>query len=105
MGENNAFGGIRLCCGGCVVQSSPGRSVLVVKAQKNPGDVNSYRPISLTNTISKLMEKIVVTKLSTLIQNALPPSQAVFRPDLDITDQLLAMDVRKAFATMWQDGL
>ena len=94
------------------------------KAHKNPGDVNSYRPISLTNTISKLMEKIVVTKFTTLIQNSLPPSQAGFRPGIEITDQLLrvftpienateknfaaviaALDVRKAFDTMWHDGL
>ena len=98
---------------------------MLPKAQKNPGDVNSYRPISLTNTISKLMEKVVVTQFSTLIQNALPLSQAVFRPDLEITGQLLgmftrienatrnrgfavviaAMDFRKALDTMWNDGL
>ena len=93
------------------------------KAKKNPGDVNSYRPISLTNTISKLKQKIV-TKFSTLIQSTLPSRQAGFRSGLEITDQLrvftpieiatknrnfaaviAALDVRKAFDRMWHDGL
>ena len=71
------------------------------------------------------MEKIVVFKYSDIIQNSLPSSQAGFRPGLEINDQLLrvltpiehavnnrgfasviaALDVQKAFDTMWHDGL
>jgi Exonuclease III len=99
--------------------------LMIPKPNKNPGDPNSYRPISLTNTISKLMEKIIVRKYNPLIQKVLPPSQAGFRPGMEITDQLLrvltpiehslhnrgfttiiaALDIQKAFDTMWHDGL
>ena len=95
------------------------------KPNKHPGNVNSYSPNSLTNTFSKLMEKVITNKFSELIQNSLPNSQVGFRPGIEITDQLLrvftpiedavinkgfasviaALDVQKAFDTMWHDGL
>ena len=33
--------------------------VMIPKPQKNKQDINSYRPISLLNTISKLLEKVI----------------------------------------------
>ena len=94
------------------------------KSGKKNDDVNNYRPISLTNTISKLLEKIIVNKLETILTNIIPRTQAGFRPNTEITDQILtvltpiehaankkhysiitALDIRKAFDTMWHNGL
>ena len=36
----------------------------VLKPGKDPHNVSSYRPISLTNTIGKVMEKLVTNRLS-----------------------------------------
>ena len=35
----------------------------VLKMGKNVEDISSYRPISLTNTIGKIMEKLVTNRL------------------------------------------
>ena len=76
---------------------------MFAKPDKNPGDPNSYRPISLTNTISKLLEKIIVNKNTPIIQNSLPESQAGFRPGVEITDQLLRVITPIEHATKIED--
>ena len=37
--------------------------IMIPKLGKNPMDVSSYRPISLLPTISKVFEKLLLTKL------------------------------------------
>jgi len=36
----------------------------ILKPNKNKNDLNSYRPISLTNTFSKLMKRMIVNRLN-----------------------------------------
>ena len=78
-----------LLCGYLPQRWKEAHILLFPKQNKNPSDMNSYRPISLTNTISKLLEKIIIQKFSDQIQNSLPDSQAGFRKGIEITDQLL----------------
>ena len=99
--------------------------LMFAKQGKDRSDVGNYRPISLTPTICKIIEKILVNRLQPLLNNILPPSQAGFRPGINITDQLLkvytdlenmtinrsfttimmALDIHKAFDTVWLNGL
>ena len=95
------------------------------KQGKSPDNTANYRPISLTNTMSKILEKIIIRKLESKLTNVIPKTQAGFTPNTEIIDQLLtvitpiehatknrkhtgliiALDVRKAFDTMWHNGL
>ena len=55
-----------------------------LKPHKNKTDLNSYRPISLTSTTSKIMEKMIVNRLNWYLEtnNLLNPNQAGFRKNL-----------------------
>ena len=87
---------------------------------------SDYRPISLLPVLSKLMERLVSTRLSFWLEtnSLLPQEQAGFRPGQSAEFQLtrvtedihrawrrgevtvaVFLDVRKAFDTVWRDGL
>ena len=50
---------------------------LVPKCQ-NPETINNYRPISLCNTIYKVVTKIIVARIRPLLSNLISPVQAAF---------------------------
>ena len=98
----------------------------ILKVGKNKNDINSYRPIALTNTISKLMEKLIVKRLSWYLEkhNLLNPSQSGFRKFRSTCDPVIRLlheadisvksgnitigiliDFSKAFDLLWIDGL
>ena len=55
---------------------------MISKPGKNPKDVSSYRPINLLPTISKLLEKIILTKIDKNLNPQdwiIPNHQAGFR--------------------------
>ena len=99
--------------------------ILFPKPGKDLTNPTNYRPISLIPTISKILERILTNRLHPLIQHILPPTQAGFRPGYDITDQIVrlmtdlqnetfnhrrtttlaALDIKRAFDTVWLDGL
>lgn len=100
--------------------------LLFPKPGKDASDPANYRPISLTPTIAKLMEKVLVSRLQVYLRdrNMIPDSQAGFRPGVQPTDQLIrvltpieeayskrhysilvALDARRAFDTVWLDAL
>lgn len=100
--------------------------LLFPKPGKDLTNVNNYRPISLTLTICKLLERILNRRLQLHIDDAelIPNTQAGFRPHINIVDQLLkiltpielareqgqtaaivALDLQRAFDTVWHDGL
>ncbi|GBM07305.1 RNA-directed DNA polymerase from mobile element jockey [Araneus ventricosus] len=94
------------------------------KPGKNPQKADSYRPISLLSTISKLTEAIILKRLTAFTEDKLVPFQFGFRKKLSTTDQLLRMaeiirdnlensrdtgavfiDIAKAFDSVWLEGL
>lgn len=100
--------------------------LLFPKPGKDLTNVDNYRPISLTLTVCKLMERILNRRIQQYVDEAglIPDTQAGFRPHIDITDQLLkiltpiqlarerrqttaivALDMQRAFDTVWHDGL
>ena len=89
-------------------------------------DVSSYRPISLTSCIVKVLERIINTRLKWLLEseNLLASEQAGFREHHCTEDQttylaqeledgfqhkkqtfIVWVDLQKAFDTVWTDGL
>ncbi|GBL86083.1 hypothetical protein AVEN_209541-1, partial [Araneus ventricosus] len=62
--------------------------VPIPKPGKNPQKADSYRPISLLSTISKLTEAIILKRLTAITEKKLVPFQFGFRKKLSTTDQL-----------------
>jgi hypothetical protein len=68
--------------------------IAIPKPGKDPTNVTSYRPISLTNTICKVMETMVNNRLKHhLEQNQLPAeTQSGLRIKLSTLDQLIRLE-------------
>lgn len=98
----------------------------IFKSGKNPADVSSYRPISLTNSIAKIFEKLVKEKIERFVmkKKIIPPQQFGFRKKHSPLMQtkritcfigcnkkvqksvgLVKLDVEKASDSVWHDGL
>ena len=58
--------------------------VPIMKADKDPTSTTSYRPISLTSTMGKTMERIINARLNWLLEtnNIIANEQAGFRTHL-----------------------
>jgi Reverse transcriptase (RNA-dependent DNA polymerase) len=102
--------------------------VPILKKGKDPTQIPSYRPISLTSVIGKLMERLIKTRLIWWLESnqKLSQAQAGFRKGRDTTDQCLTLsqlisdgfharppkrtilaqfDFARAFDTVWRDKL
>lgn len=98
----------------------------ILKPSKNKNDPNSYRPISLTNTTSKIMEKMIVNRLNWYLEknNLFNSNQAGFRKFCSTSDPIIRLkqeadhalmsgnitvaimlDFSRAFDLLWVDGL
>ena len=101
----------------------------LLKEDKDPKDPTSYRPISLTSCLGKILEKIIANRLIHLLEDRglLTNNQAGFRPGRATVDQVLKLvqdasdnmqsqprgirtmatffDYSKAYDTVWRDGL
>ena len=64
----------------------------------NPSNINHYRPISLCNTIYKVISKLLVDRLRTVIGNLVSPAQSAFIPGRWITEnQLIVQEILHSF--------
>jgi hypothetical protein len=99
---------------------------MIDKGKPDLNDPNNYRPISLTNSISKIMEKLIKARLSDYLEhnNLISESQSGFRKNKRTMDNIfhftqnvyetnhnnnltcsLVFDVQKAFDKVWHAGL
>ena len=98
-----------------------------LKKEKDPQAVSSYRPIALTSTIGKLLERLIVNRLFWWLEakSLLSPWQAGFHKRRRTPDQCLRLsqlvsdgfqstnkertallfDYSKAYDTVWRTGL
>jgi hypothetical protein len=100
--------------------------VMILKPGKNPTDVTSYRPISLLPVITKILEKLLLLRLSNHMppQSWIPSHQFGFRNKHctihqchRLTDSILKafedqkycsavfLDISQAFDKVWHTGL
>lgn len=61
---------------------------LIPKAQ-SPQTFSDFRPICLTNFLSKVCTRIIATRLGTLLPKLISPEQTEFLPGHDISTQVL----------------
>ena len=102
------------------------KTILLNKPGKSKKDPNNYRPITLINCLSKIMEKIIKTKLTQYVEtnNIINDEHAGFRAKKGTNDKLFQltqiatqaknrkqacasvyMDVEKTFDKVWHNGL
>jgi len=98
----------------------------VLKPGKSPETLGSYRPISLTSTLCKLMERLVTSRLVWYLEkhNLLNNSQSGFRKNRNTLEHIIRLqdnitkynhnsgytlgvflDFEKAFDMLWREGL
>lgn len=98
----------------------------ILKPGKDPHQASSYRPISLTSTLSKLMERLVTNRLMWYLEkyNLLSNVQSGFRKGRNAIDHIVRLqdlisrhqknkgyvlavfiDFEKAFDMVWRKGL
>ena len=98
----------------------------ILKNGKNKHDKNSYRPISLTSVLSKIMEKIIKERLMYKLEaeSKVYNNQTGFKKNHSTYDSILRLeseikgnllentftvavflDIEKAYDTVWIDGL
>ncbi|ORC81333.1 Tbingi protein, partial [Trypanosoma theileri] len=63
--------------------------VPLLKPRKKATDLDSFRPVTLTSCLSKLMERIIAARIRDVIETKLTPQQSGFRPGHSTLDQLL----------------
>lgn len=62
--------------------------VLIPKVQ-GPESFGNYRPISLCNSICKIISKVIVSRLRPHLQNIVSPFQTAFIPGRRGTDNVI----------------
>ncbi len=98
----------------------------ILKQNKKPCEIASYRPISLTSSFSKLFEKMITSRLTWFLvkNNVLNPNHAGFRKSFSTGDPIIRLsheaeiavnsgnytvaimiDFTCAFDLLWIDGL
>ena len=98
----------------------------VHKPGKPKNEITSYRPVSLLPTLSKIFEKVILTRLQqhTVTDEIIPPFQFGFREGHSTSHQvrrvvnyikegfrvkkstgMIMLDLTSAFDSVWHDGL
>lgn len=96
----------------------------IKKSGKDHSNPVNYRPISMLSAISKVLEKIILNRLSKFHEKIIIPEQFGFRRHHSTVQQLtritlniennlkskittgmVLIDIEKAFDTVWHDGL
>ena len=67
------------------------KTVAIPKHGKYPKMASSYRPISLLSMCYKLLERIILHRISPAVDEILNIEQAGFRPERSTQDQVLAL--------------
>ena len=98
--------------------------IAIEKPGKDPNLAASYRPISLLSVCYKLLERLVLQRISPTVETVLSPDQAGFRKSRSTCDQISALttfiengfqqnlktgavflDLTAAYDTVWHTNL
>ena len=98
--------------------------IAILKPGKDPHSASSYRPISLLSVCFKVLERLILRRVTPDVEEILSADQAGFRPGRSTCDQVLALttfiengfqrkmktgavllDLTAAYDTVWHTGL
>ena len=72
--------------------------IVLIPKILNPSTINHYRPISLCNTVYKVISKLIVDRLRAVIPNLVSPTQSAFIPGRWIAEnQLIVQEILHSF--------
>ena len=98
----------------------------LLKRKKSPKDLSNYRPISLTSTIAKIMERMIINRMNWYLEkeSIIHPEQAGFRSHRSTEQQVIILsqhikdnldkglitaavyiDFNKAYDSIWRANL
>ena len=63
--------------------------VALIPKGTNPETIQNFRPISLLNVIYKLLTKVIVNRIRTLLETLIGPHQCSFLPGRSTTDNII----------------
>ena len=63
--------------------------IALIPKYQSPESLNNYRPISLCNSIYKVVSKIIVNRIRPLIGKLVAPVQTAFVPSRKVIDNVL----------------
>ena len=66
-------------------------NIVPIPKKKNAKELNDFRPIALTATTSKIMEKMVQKHLAKTLKDQLDPMQFAYQPNRDVEDAVLTL--------------
>lgn len=100
--------------------------IAIAKPNKDITDPGNYRPISLLNTLSKILERVILNRLNRHLETSgtIPKEQFGFKPGHSTTHQLVRvsrtirnafaqkksagmvlLDIEKAYDSVWQEAI
>ena len=72
-------------------------NIILLFKKKDPRDIRNYRPITLLNTDYKILTKILVARLKSIINSFVSSPQTGFVPKRQITDNTLLLRLIQAY--------